>query len=432
MTFRLNRRKLLAGSAAALGASAFAMGPGRAFAQEQRLRLMWWGSQPRADRTFAVTDLFMEHNPDIVIDGESIGWDDYWPRLATQVAGRNAPDIIQMDYRYIFEYARRGALAALDDFIPDTLDVSDFDEATVQGGAVDGSIYGISLGANSSAMMVNAAAFEELGIDLPTNDLTFDDLRRIGEEITANSGRSNFHGLSDGSGVEPFFENFVRQRGKALYTEDGELAFDASDAEEWFSLWAEMRESGACVPAEIQALDQRQIETGMVSLGHAAVSYAHSNQLVGYQSLNEDPITMHAYPRIAAGVGGGHYRKPSMFFSVSAQSQNPELAAAYINFFVSNPDAASILDVERGVPESAAVREALAPQLDDNGRAAVEFISELGDLAGALPPPPPLGAGEIDVTLVRVSQEVAFGQHTPQSGAEAFVAEAESILARDA
>lgn len=430
MAFVLDRRRLLWGSAAALSAATL-MGASRALAQDTRLRLMWWGSSPRADRTFAVSDLYMAANSGVVIDGETAGWDDYWPRLATQVAGRNAPDIIQMDYRYIFEYARRGSLAPLDEFIGDgTLDLSGFDQATIDGGAVDGSIYGVSLGANSSAMMINAAVFEELGIALPDNNLTFAQLKEIGDEITANSGRSNFHGLSDGSGVEPFFENFVRQRGKALYTEDGALAFDADDAEAWFDLWAEMRASGACVPPDVQALDQRQIETGMVSLGRAAVSYAHSNQLVGYQAINEDPIVMRAYPRIEAGVGGGHYRKPSMFFSVSNQSEHKDVAADYISFFVNDREAAAVLDVERGVPESAATREVLAPQLDEAGRAAVEFIDQLGDLAGPLPPPPPLGAGEIDVTLIRVSQEVAFGQHTPRSGAEAFVAEAESILAR--
>lgn len=429
MTTNVTRRTVLAGGAAALSATASGL-PGRAFAQETRLRLLWWGSQPRAERTFEVSNLYMEKNSGVTIDGETVGWDDYWPRLATQVAGRNAPDIIQMDYRYIFEYARRDALAPLESYVTDVLNVSDFDKAALDGGSVDGSLYGISLGANSSAMMVNKAAFEEAGIEIPDNSLTFDEMKRIGDEITKAGKRENFHGLADGSGLEPFFENFVRQRGKALYTEDGQLAFDAEDTREWFDLWAAMRESGACVPPDVQALDKRQIETGMVSLGHAAVSYAHSNQLVGYQSINKDPIVMHAYPRIAAGVGGGHYRKPSMFFSVSSQSENPEAAAAYISFFVNDPEASEILDVERGVPESATVREHLAPKLDDTGRAAVEYIGGLSDLAGPLPPPPPLGAGEIDKLLIRVSEEVSFGQHTPQSGAEAFVEEAKSTLAR--
>ena len=47
---------------------------------------------------------------------ETYAWNDYWQKLATQAAGRNLPDLIQMDYRFIFEYARRQQLAALDDF----------------------------------------------------------------------------------------------------------------------------------------------------------------------------------------------------------------------------------------------------------------------------------------------------------------------------
>ena len=64
----------------------------------------------------------------MTIDGEWLGWNDYWPRLATQSAGRNAADVIQMDYRYIFEYARRGALLPLDPFVGKSLNLSDFSQ----------------------------------------------------------------------------------------------------------------------------------------------------------------------------------------------------------------------------------------------------------------------------------------------------------------
>jgi multiple sugar transport system substrate-binding protein len=69
---------------------------------------MWWGSQPRADRTFNVSNLYMEKNPGVTVDGETVGWDDYWPRLATQVAGRHAPALMPMGYREILGYARGG------------------------------------------------------------------------------------------------------------------------------------------------------------------------------------------------------------------------------------------------------------------------------------------------------------------------------------
>ena len=68
-----------------------------------------------------------------------------------------------------------------------------------------------------------------------------------------------------------------------------------------------------------------------------------------------------------------------------------------------------MLGVERGVPESAAVREALSNTLDELGKAQIEFIESLGDLAGPLPPPPPAGAGEIQFALKRINEEVGFG-----------------------
>jgi multiple sugar transport system substrate-binding protein len=110
MTINLNRRTLLKATAAAASLAALPAVP--ALAQDQtRFRVYWWGTKERADRTLEAVALYQQRNPAIQIDGESLSWADYWPRLATQAAGRNAPDMIQMDYRYVAEYARRNALA---------------------------------------------------------------------------------------------------------------------------------------------------------------------------------------------------------------------------------------------------------------------------------------------------------------------------------
>ena len=84
---------------------------------DSRLRLIWWGNPDRDKRTNAVVDLYQQANAGVTIDPETYAWNDYWPKLATQAAGQNLPDVIQMDYRYIFEYARRGQLADLTPFV---------------------------------------------------------------------------------------------------------------------------------------------------------------------------------------------------------------------------------------------------------------------------------------------------------------------------
>lgn len=426
MTFRVNRRQFLMGSSALMAAGALSP----AMAQDAALRLLFWGSQARADRTYGVTDLYTQAGGPS-IEGEFLAWNDYWPKLATQTAGGNAPDVIQMDYRYIVEYAKRNAIAPLDEMVGGALQLADFDQDQLDGGKVDGKLYGISLGANSVALMINTAALEKAGVELPGQMTTYDDIMAMGEAF--NSRDVGMKAIADGSGSEPMFENWLRQRGKALYTADGKLAFDADDATQWYQMWAKMREAGVCVSAEDQALDTGPLETTMLTLGKAAIIPSNSNQLVAFQAINQDPITISNFPRIATDAPGGHYRKPSMFFSVGGSSKAQEEAAKFINYFVTSPDAAMVLGVERGIPCSAAVRDALAPTLDAQSQVALNFVSNLGPLLAALPPSPPAAAGEIDSSLFRtLSQEVAFGARSPEDAGPALVQGATDILSRAA
>ena len=427
MTIRLGRRQFLMGSSALLAAGAAGVNP--AFAQGADLRLLFWGGQNRADRTYGVVDLYQAASGNTV-EGEFLAWNDYWPKLATQTAGGNAPDIIQMDYRYIVEYAKRNAIAPIDE-LGAKLAEAGFDEDQLEGGKVDGKLYGVSLGANSVAMLINTAAFEEAGVAIPTNDWTLDTLREIGEAFKAANIRGGMKAIADGSYSEPMLDNWLRQRGKALYTADGQLGFDEADAIEWYQLWADLRAAGVCVSAEDQALDTGPLESTMLVTGKAALMPSNSNQLVAFQGLIPDLLDMVGYPRIAEGAGGGHYRKPSMFFSVANSSANQEAAADFLNFFVSDAEAAKILGVERGIPCLPGTRDIVAPTLDEANQIALNFVANLGDLLGPLPPPPPAAAGEVDSSLIRtLGQEVGFGAKSPEQAGAELVSGATAILTR--
>ncbi|WIY53109.1 extracellular solute-binding protein [Devosia sp. YIM 151766] len=428
MSIRLGRRQFLMGSSALAAAAAFGAGP--AWAQGANLRLTFWGGQDRADRTYGVTDLYTSRNGGSV-EGEFLAWNDYWPKLATQTAGGNAPDLIQMDYRFIVEYAKRNAIAPLDEFVGNVLKLDDFDEDQLEGGKVDGQLYGISLGANTVATLVNTAAFEEAGIEAPTNDWIYDDIMEKGEAFAAANIRGGMKMMNDSSGTEPMLDNWLRQKGLALYTAEGTLGFDADAMVEWFTMWNKFRDAGVIISPDEQAIDTGALETTPLVRGKSAMMPSNSNQLVGYQAIVPDRLDMVGYPRLAPGVGGGHYRKPSMFFSVAGSSADKEATAALLSFFVNDPDAGKILGVERGVPCSAAVRDVVSPTLDEQNQIALNFVANLGDLLGPLPPPPPAAAGEIDISLLRtLSQEVAFGARTPEDAGAYFVAEATAILER--
>ena len=43
--------------------------------------------------------------------------------------------------------------------------------------------------------------------------------------------------------------------------------------------------------ADVQSIYKNSPDTNMVTLGKAAMDFAHSNQLVGYQALNKDKVS---------------------------------------------------------------------------------------------------------------------------------------------
>ena len=82
-----NRRKFLTTTAGAAGALAVAgaLG-GPAFAQDKaRIRHYWWGNPERDKRTFAVIDIFNGKSTTSEVVGETVGFADYFPKLATKM-----------------------------------------------------------------------------------------------------------------------------------------------------------------------------------------------------------------------------------------------------------------------------------------------------------------------------------------------------------
>ncbi len=415
----LNRRQLIATAA---GAAATGFAPS-GFAQAAKLRAFWWGNPDRDKRTRALLDAYSKKTG-LSIAAESLGWGDYWTKLGTQVAGGNAPDLIQMDYRYLFEYARRDTLLPLDALLP----LPDFSPGDRNGGKVDGKLYGVNLGSNSKAMVYDVDMLAKAGAKSLDMDWTWDDFGRIAGEVSKiNPGK--YWGASDNSRWEQGFEQWLNQRGKSLYSADGKAGFTADDVAGWFAMWDKFRKAGAIPPADVGATNNGKVEEYEVTRGLAAMSFVNSNQIVAFQGLNKNKLAISPFPRDKGG-SSGHYIKPSQMMSVSSKSKAPEDAAKLINFMVTDPEGVKFLGIERGVPCSAAARAVLAPEVDALGKMQIDYVAALTKIAVPLPPPPPKGAGEIENLLRRVADSVAFGKTSIKDGASQFHTEAVNTLTR--
>lgn len=419
----LTRRQIVASAGASM---ALGLGSSLSLAQTAaKLRCFWWGNPDRDKRTKALLDVYSKKSG-IQIAAESAGWGDYWTKLATQTAGGNAPDLIQMDYRYLFEYARRQTLLPLDKLLP----LSDFSANDRNGGKVDGKLYGVNLGTNSKAMVYDTAMLEKVGVKTMNPNWTWSDFARITAEISkVNPGK--YWGASDNSRWEQGFEQWLNQQGKSLYNADGQASFTKDDVTAWFDLWDKLRKAGSIAPADVGASNTGKVEEYEVSRGLAAMSFVNSNQIVAFQAINKNSLAISPFPREKAGTSG-HYIKPSQMMSISSKSKSPEEAAKIISFMVQAPEGVKILGIERGVPCSTAARATLLPDLDALGKIQIDYVASVGKTAIPLPPPPPKGAGEIENLLRRVADSVAFGKTSIADGAAQFHAETIRVLARSA
>jgi multiple sugar transport system substrate-binding protein len=280
----LSRRHFLRNSAMlGAGAALTTMPAFRALADET-MRLYWWGTPNRAERTLGVAKLFEAAHAGLKINGE-VGGNDYWPKLTTMIAGGNAPDIFQLEPSRFADYTRRGTTVPLNDYLGKTIRTDKLAPGVVDLGTVDGKVGGMPMSLNAFAMFYDAEAFKAAGIAPPNEKTTWDDFAKMAVELTKAIGKKNVWGATNGARYNYAMQAFLEQRGKKLYSAEGGIGFDAKDAADWYGYWDSLAKAGGCVPAEIQALDKLNVDSNPMATGNCAMTIGFSNQLAGYQAV---------------------------------------------------------------------------------------------------------------------------------------------------
>ena len=113
----------------------------------------------------------------------------YFEKLQTLIAADIMPDCYDMWEGYIQPYAENGALLNLDPFFDaDPLVAKeDLVPAAVEGGGWQGSIYAFCQGfmPGPISLFYNVDHFDAAGLDYPTPDWTWDDMRAAAQQLTS-------------------------------------------------------------------------------------------------------------------------------------------------------------------------------------------------------------------------------------------------------
>lgn len=395
--------------------------------EQVEIRFSWWGDTDRNEMYDEIVSRFEDENPDIRVMREFGGWNDYWTRLTTQVGGGNAPDVMSMHQFYVSDYANRGALLGLDGLVEDgVIDQSLFDEAVTDSGRIGDELYMIAKGVTMSGFVYVPALFEEYGIEMPSEDWTYDDLDRIGREFSEASG-GEIAGVSDYSGgqLEPNFGYFVRQNGYDLFTDEGNLGFPVEVVGDWWEMWHERREEGGVPDASlVSEVANATLEENLFATGRVAMFQIPANQLHLYQGLYEEDVEIISFPSLPGGEPGEFIE--GAYLSIAESSDHPEEAARFIDFFVNTQESLELFLVEQGAPGNSEMSEFVQELLDETNSRAIDFVNQQVSEARQAPFAPE-GIAELENVFSELAEAVAFGRTEAREAADSFMQRAEEL-----
>ncbi|HEV2783182.1 MAG TPA: extracellular solute-binding protein [Actinophytocola sp.] len=387
------------------------------------IRFEWWGNPDRAKVTEQAIDLFEQKNADIKVETSFAEFNAYFQKLATSIAGGNAPDVLQMDYRYVREYGDRGVLADLREAKVETSGVT---QQLLSGGTVGGKLYGIPPTQNTQVFSYDFAQWDKSGAAAPKDGWTWNDLKTSAQKVSDSTGRQ-VSGVGDFGGIEDWFEVWLRQQGKSLYTEDGKLGYTAADVARWWEMTDGWRRSGASTPAELttkmdgsQANDPVFQKRASGGFGYDSGFTPQSWELLGRE------LKLSPFPSDTGKLG--QYAKPAMMFSIAQRSEHKEAAAKLINFLIGDQEAGKILGMSRGLPANQQVRDQVGGTLQGPPKVAFEYEKAIGPKLEPAPPPPPKGAGEAKAAFQRVYDDVIFERGSIQENAQKLVDQATQAI----
>lgn len=254
-----------------VGTMAASMASGAAVSAEEKQKLViWsWGADEEKKAREDAVAIFQENHPEIEVEHSVIPTADHaWDqKAAAALAAGTGPDVMQMSPDYYGLYS---------DYFEDLQPYLEkegvnADDVFTEGMLApyyrpDGKLEGMPLLENVFVLAYNKDLFDQFGVDYPTDDWTWDDLKEAAEKFVSGEGADATYGIVN-HWVEPNFALICQ--GGSPYSDDLQtLELNTPEVAAGLDLFGELVQSKA-MPDDTAAksLPKEQL---FVS-GHAAM-----------------------------------------------------------------------------------------------------------------------------------------------------------------
>ena len=154
-----------------------------------------------------------------------VDWDNYWTLLEAGASGGQMPDVFWMHSNTAQMYMENDLLLNLDDYIAkdDAIDLANYYEGVVDLYNRDdnGSQYALPKDHDTIALLYNKAIFDKYGVEYPTDDWTWEDVRDAAAKITEAGKADGVYGYAiNTSNNQDGWYNIIYDYGGQVITDD--------------------------------------------------------------------------------------------------------------------------------------------------------------------------------------------------------------------
>lgn len=152
-----------------------------------------------------------------------VDWDNYWTLLEAGASGGQMPDVFWMHSNTAQMYMENDLLLNLDDYIAadDAIDLANYYEGIVNLYNSNGTQYALPKDHDTIALLYNKAIFDKYGVDYPTDEWTWEDLRDAAAAITEAGAGDGVYGYAvNTSNNQDGWYNIVYDYGAQIITDD--------------------------------------------------------------------------------------------------------------------------------------------------------------------------------------------------------------------
>ena len=304
----------------------------------------------RNEGTQAALDKYHELHSDITINGQFFVWDDYWNKLATSAAGKKMQDLVQMDISYMDQYVNKGQLLDLTPYIESgALNTENIPDNVLEMGVVGDGNYGIASGVNAPVIFYNKTLLEENGLEFKDNS-TLDEFISLAKEVYEKTGYRTFLG-NNGNYMEYW------SRGVGLPLVDKKLDGTADDYIAYFKVKEQGIKEGWFMPQELisgsGAVEEDPLVYGSGPDTMVWCSLAGgSNMLTAYQNAAPEGVEIGITTIPTDNPQKSNFLKPSMFYSISADTKYPDEAVAVLDYLINSNNAGIYTSLDEMLEET--------------------------------------------------------------------------------